>query len=134
MASDQPPTELVTSNTLVASAFVLVSPALLFYFFLAIPGWIVSEIGELNVYIFAIIVLAAATIAFLSYVEISPVRFAALGILGPYISILTPVAATTSGPLFPVFYYIPVIYSIGFIFGLVVHHHVIDYLIGPPPR
>lgn len=134
MASDQPSPELVTRNTLVASAFVLISPAVLFYLSLAIPGWIISEIGDLNIYIFAIFVLAAATIAFLRYVDISPIRFAVLGILGPYVSILTPVAATTTGPHFPVFYYIPVIYSIGFIVGLVVHQYVIDYMSGPPPR
>lgn len=134
MAASQSSGSQVTRETLLAAAFVLLLPALLFYAPYFSDHSLVSELGELNLFVLQAVLLAGATVAFLEYVDVSPPRFAVLGTVGPYVSILVPMSVLIAVPAPYIALYLPPIYVLGHLSGLAGRHFVRKHLIGPPPR
>lgn len=124
----------VTRETLLAAAFVLLLPALLFYVPYFSDNSPVNELDESDLLVLQTLVLAGATIVFLEYVDVSPLRFAVLGTLGPYVSILVPMMVLIAVPANYIALYLPLIYVLGLLSGLAARHYVRKHLIGPPPR
>lgn len=110
-------------ETSFALVFLVVSPVTLFHLMRAVPVSISRAIGELNLFIFQAIALAAVTAVFLEYVPIDPVRFTLLSVIGAYVSILAWAIVATAGPIHPAFRYLPLVYVVGFLSGLAVHQY-----------
>lgn len=80
-----------------------------------------GAITEIIFFLSWIFVTAFLTVIFLTYVNMDNEKFVYFGIIGPFVSLWTPVLLTPNGALHPAFLVLSLIFTAGFLLGVAAH-------------